>query len=119
MTTYESKLTSGNINQKPGRQHIYITPFLRQLPKDVFGGTGMLDSAPRSVRLEFGKLTTNTFVPTEKSGKPRYFFQDRRFVGEFFRRTGAQPGDTVLFEQVTPYHFRLSLRKPNGQVLAA
>jgi hypothetical protein len=35
MTAYESDLTPANINQKPGRQHIYITKFLRQLPKDA------------------------------------------------------------------------------------
>jgi hypothetical protein len=119
MTTYESDLTPANINQKPGRQHIYITKFLRQLPKDVFGGTGKYDPAPRLVRLEFGPLVTDTFVPTEKSGKPRYFFQDRDFVGEFFLRTDAQPGETVLFEQITPYHFRLSLRKLDGTVRSA
>jgi hypothetical protein len=119
MTTYESKLTAANIKQITGRQHIYITSFLRELPKDVFGGTGKYDLAPRSVRLEFGMLVTDTFVPTERSGKPRYFFQDREFVGEFFRRTDAQPGETVLFEQVTPYHYRLSLRKLDGTIRSA
>lgn len=58
-------------------------------------------------------------VPTNKHGKPRLFFQDRAFVRGFLDRTGAEPGDTVLFEEVTPYRFRLSLRKAGGRVLAA
>lgn len=119
MTTYESTLTPGNFTLKGQWPHIYITPFYRSLPADVFGGTTGDDPAPRSVRLEFGSLVTDTFVPTDKKGRPRTFFQDRAFVREFFARTGAEPGDTVLFEQVTPYHFRLALRKPGGRVLAA
>jgi len=116
MTVYESTLTPGNFTLEGKRPHIYITPFYRKLPPDVFGGTTKYDPAPKSVRLEFGALKTDTFVPTDKNGRPRTFFQDRIFVREFFARTGAAPGDTVLFEEVTPYHFRLSLRKPGGKV---
>lgn len=119
MTVYESELTPGNFTLKGKRPHIYITPFYRLLPSDVFGGTTKYDPAPRSVRLEFGALMTDTFVPTDQKGRPRTFFQDRVFVREFFSRTRAAPGDTVLFELMTPYHFRLSLRKPGGKVVVA
>jgi hypothetical protein len=119
MTTYESTLTAGNFTLQGKRPHIYITPFYRSLPSDVFGGTTMYDPAPKSVRLEFGALKTDTFVPTNKKGRPRTFFHDRVFVREFFARTGAKPGDTVLFDEVTPYHFKLSLRKPDGKMLTA
>jgi hypothetical protein len=119
MTIYESTLTPGNFTLQGKRPHIYITPFYRLLPADVFGGTTKYDPAPRSVRLEFGALTTNTFVPTDKKGNPRTFFQDRMFVREFFRRTAAKPGDTVLFEQITPYHYRLSLRMSGGSLVMA
>ncbi|WEX77954.1 hypothetical protein PYH37_002796 [Sinorhizobium numidicum] len=119
MTVYESTLTPGNFTLRGTWPHIYITPFLKLLPADVFGGTTKYDRAPRSVRLDFGPLCTDTFVPTNKKGKPRYFFQDRLFVREFFVRTGAKPGDTVVFEQVTPYHFRLSLRTVGGKLITA
>lgn len=119
MTVYESRLTLGNFTLKGKRPHIYITPFYRKLPPDVFGGTGVRAPAPRSVRLEFGTLRTDTFVPTDKKGRPRTFFQDRKFVREVFARAGAKPGDVVLFEEVTPYHFRLSLRTAAGKVIAA
>lgn len=118
MTVYESTLTAGNFTLKGKRPHIYITPFYRNLPPDVFGGTGIHTPAPRLVRLEFGLLRTDTFVPTDNSGKKRTFFQDRVFVREFFARTGAVPGDTVLFEEVTPYHFRLSLRTATGKLIS-
>lgn len=119
MTVYESTLTPGNFTLKGKRPHIYITSFYRKLPPDVFGGTGIHTPAPRVVRLEFGSLVTDTFVPTNAKGKPRTFFQDRTFVREFFARTGAQPGDVVLFEEVSPYHFRLSLRMAAGKAIAA
>lgn len=119
MTVHESTLTAGNFTLRGKRPHVYITPFYRTLPPDVFGGTTKYDPAPKSVRLEFGALVTDTFVPTDKKGRPRTFFHDRMFVREFFARTGAKPGDTVLFEEVTPYHFKLSLRTPSGKVLSA
>jgi signal peptidase I len=120
MTVYESKLTKGNFTLKGQWPHIYITSFYRLLPKDVFGGSTVNDPAPRLVRLEFGALRTDTFVPTKaKDGKPRTFFQDRVFVREFFARTGAMPGDIVRFEQVTPYHFKLSLRTAVGKLVTA
>lgn len=119
MTVYESTLTPGNFTLQGKRPHIYITPFYRELPPDVFGGTTVNDPAPRSVRLEFGTLHTATFVPTDQKGRPRTFFEDRKFVREFFARTGAKAGDVVLFEEVTPYHFRLSLRTTAGKVITA
>lgn len=119
MTIHESPLTKGNFTLKGRWPHIYITSFYRKLPPDVFGGTGISTPAPRSVRLEFGRLFTDTFVPTDVKGRPRTFFQDRNFVREFFDRTGAGPGEVVLFEEVTPYHFRLSLRTAAGGVISA
>lgn len=119
MTVYESTLTPGNFTLKGKWPHIYITPFYRKLPPDVFGGTSVHTPAPSRVRLEFGALRTDTFVPTDKKGRPRTFFQDRNFVRDFFARTGAKPGDIVLFEEVTPYHFRLSLKTAGGKVITA
>ncbi|WP_322994121.1 hypothetical protein [Castellaniella sp.] len=114
MTVYESELTPGNLKYA----HIYITPFLDKLPPDVFGGTNVHAPAPRRVRLEFDTLCTDTFVTTDMEGKPRSFFQDRAFVRDFFARKGANPGDVVRFEEVTPYHFHLSLKPAAGKVIA-
>ncbi|MER9941464.1 hypothetical protein NKJ70_05865 [Mesorhizobium sp. M0092] len=119
MTIFETTLTEANVKQEPGRHHIYITPFRDQLPKDVFGGPSQHDKPRCLVRLEFGALRTDTFVPSYQNGKPRTFFQDRWFVGEFFSRTDAQPGEMVLFEQISLYHYRLAMRKLDGTVVTA
>ncbi|MFG1343538.1 hypothetical protein V5F59_01465 [Xanthobacter autotrophicus DSM 431] len=115
MTVYESKLTDANLKFS----HIYITSFYRKLPPDVFGGTNARAPARRLMHLEFRTGHIDTFVPTHASGRPRTFFQNRTFVREFFKHTGAEPGDVVRFEQVTPYHLRLSLRTTAGRVIAA
>ncbi|MFP5077949.1 hypothetical protein ACLE20_11635 [Rhizobium sp. YIM 134829] len=119
MTVHDSILTPGNFTLRAKWPHISIPSFYRKLPPDVFGGTSVDTPAPRLVRLEFGTLRTETFVPTNKAGRPRTFFQDRSFVRDFFARTGAKPGDVVLFEDVTPYHFRVSLRTAAGKVITA
>ena len=113
MTVFESALTEGNLRNG----HIYITSLRRGLPADVFGGSTKDNPAPSAIRLEFGSLVTDTDVPTDKNGRPRLFFRDRRFVRGFFDRTGAAPGDTVLFEQVSAYHFRLCLRTSTGRII--
>lgn len=113
MTVFESKpLTTGNLKNN----HIYITPFRDKLPRDAFGGNTKETPAPRLIRLEYEDLHTDTYVPSGKKGTPRSFFQTREFVGKFFEKTGADLGDTVLFEQVSPYHLRLSLRKANREL---
>ena len=57
-----------------------------------------------------------TDVPTiRKTGKPRSFFRHRgRFFKDFFSDTGAKPGDTVVFERLSKYQFRLHLEKIGG-----
>jgi hypothetical protein len=117
---FESILTPGNFTNKGKSPHIYITAFRDKLPNDVVGGSTRSEVAPRRIRLEFGTLVTDTDVPTDKeTQQPRTFFRDRFFVRKFFERTGAEPGDTVLFEQISPYHLRLSLRKADGRILAS
>ena len=115
MTVFESALTAANFTHS----HIYHTTFRDKLPPDVFGGTDKNAPARRTIHLEFGSLHTDTFVTTDMAGKPRTFFQDRTFVGKFFEATGAEPGDAVLFQQVDPYHLKLSLRKKTGRLVTA
>lgn len=109
MTEYRSApLTEANFMYN----HIYITPFRDKLPVDVIGGSTKLEPANRLVSLEFSGELETTFVPTDKkSGKPKTFFEDRTLVGRLLRETGAEIGDTVLFTELAPLHFRLSLEK--------
>jgi hypothetical protein len=106
--TFESMpLTQGNLDNN----HIYITPFRDQLPPDVIGGSNRQSPAARLMRLEFEGRHVDTYIPTTEAGTPRSFFQARSFVRELFERTGAEPGDSVLFDQVSAYHLRVSLKK--------
>lgn len=108
---YESVLTHGNFGKTVANNHFYITSFIHQLPADVFGGSTKDKPAPSKMLLEYGSLKTETDVPSTRAGKPRHFFRDRAFVGEFFRLTRAEPNDVVLLERVSDYHLRLSLKK--------
>jgi len=105
---FKSKpLTTGNLKNN----HIYITPFRDRLPEDVFGGNTKDKPSPKRIRLEYEGIQTQTFVPSTNKGKPRTFFEDRKFVGKFFEKSGAGVGDTILFEQLSPHHLKLSIRK--------
>lgn len=105
-TIYESQpLTDGNLRNN----HIYISPFRDRLPRDVIGGSTKDSPAPRLIRLEHGGETVDTYIPTTQKGVVRSFFQARSFVRSFFDRSGAEIGDIVLFEEVSPYHLRTSL----------
>ncbi|MGN8153096.1 hypothetical protein ACTJK5_12570 [Agrobacterium sp. 22094] len=107
MKVYESALTEANL--KSG--HIYITSFRDQLPPDVFGGSTRNSPPANRISLEYEDLRIDTYVPTTEDGAPRNFFQNRSFVRTFFEDTGANLGDVVVFQQLSPYQFRLSLRK--------
>lgn len=107
MTVYKSTLTEANL--KFG--HIYITSFRDRLPADVFGGSTRNSRPEKQISLEYEDLRVDTYVPTTEDGAPRNFFQNRSFVRAFFEETGAKIGDEVVFEELSPYQFKLSLHK--------
>lgn len=106
-------LTDGNFKNF----HIYITPFRDHLPDDVVGGSTRDSPASRLIRLEHEGVQVDTYVPTTEAGLRRNFFQSRAFVRTFFGSMGADIGDTVLFTEVAPLHFRLSLEKPRAVIV--
>lgn len=104
MAVFESQLTEGNLKNS----HIYITAILAHLMPEV---EGVPAKPPRAVRLLFENLKVDADIPKSRHGRPRKFIRAREFVQGFFERTGAVVGDTVLFEEIEPARFRLSLRK--------
>lgn len=104
MPVYESQLTEGNLKNS----HIYITAVLGRLTEPV---EGVPAKPPRAIRLEYKGLKVTAEIPKSQHGRPRKFFREPNFVKSFFERTGAAVGDTVLFEEIGPAHFRLDLRK--------
>ena len=111
MAVFESQLTEGNLKNS----HIYITAILGHLAPAVSDASSdapaKVKPVPKSIRLEFKDLKVNADIPKSRHGRPRKFIRAREFVQSFFERTGAAPGDIVLFEEVVPAHYRLSLRK--------
>ncbi|MDE3796453.1 hypothetical protein I7G59_03795 [Sinorhizobium meliloti] len=109
---FEVSLTEGNFGKEGRNNHIYIRDLLPHLPGDVIGGSTSAFPAPNMMTLEFNGRRCQTDVPTDKrTGKPRPFFRARSFIESFFNHTKAKPGDIVVFELLSPYHLRLSLKR--------
>lgn len=104
MPVYESQLTEGNLKNF----NIYITAVLGRLTEEV---EGVPAKPPRAIRLEYKGFKITAEIPKSRHGRPRKFIREPNFVKGFFERAGAAVGDTVLFEEVGPGHFRLDLRK--------
>lgn len=111
---YESTLTQRNLVSS----HLYLTPFRDRLPADVIGGHTKDDLAPRTLTLEFGGIREETDIPTYVNGRPRTFFRNRTFARRFLDASRAEVGDVVLYDHVSPYHLRLSLRRKDGTIVS-
>lgn len=107
MTVYKSQLTPGNLKNF----NIYITAVLGRLTEEV---EGVPAKPPRAIRLEYKGLKVTAELPKSRHGRPRKFIREPNFVKSFFERSGAAVGDTVLFEEIGPAHFRLDLRKADA-----
>ncbi|MCB1462635.1 MAG: hypothetical protein KDJ90_09485 [Nitratireductor sp.] len=108
---FEVPLTEGNFGKSGRNNHVYIDTFVHALPKDIVGGSSRAFPAPRKITLEYDGYYCETDIPTDRrTGKPRPFFRARGFIGRFFDHVGARPGDVVVFELVSPYRLRMSLK---------
>lgn len=83
--------------------HIYLTDCMDIFPQDTVGGTNKSDSAPRTVRVQFGSEHVDTDIVGNK-----HIFRQRGWVGRFFTESGMAAGHRVLLEQLEPYSYRVS-----------
>jgi hypothetical protein len=88
--------------------YVRFTKFLDAFPKDLIG-TGDKE-APRKALLDCGGGAP---VSTDIDGEKK-FFRDRSWQRSFFERNGARPGDQVVVEELAPYSYRVTLRRPGG-----
>lgn len=110
MTIYRSNPLT-EVNLRPQNMHVYITSFRDHLPHEVFEIKNTKTSASL-VKLQYDEDVVETYVRNyAKTNTPRNHFQARAFFGRFFRKTKAAEGDVVLFKELTPFHFELSLEK--------
>jgi hypothetical protein len=109
---FEVTLTEGNFGKEGRNNHIYIDTFARHLPRDIVGGSTSKTAALKSIVLEYDGRRCSTDIPTDKrTGKPRPFFRARAFIRSFFAHVGARPGDIVVFDLISPYHLKMSLKR--------
>ena len=99
----EVQLTDGNIRNG----HIYLRAFFDQFPPDAVGGSNKDSLADRLLIVETG--AGNTFE-TDLDGSKR-FFRARGPIKAFFAETGAQACDFVCIDEVSPYRYRLTLKR--------
>lgn len=99
------ELTAGNIRNN----HIYLRSLLDRFPADTIGGGNAAHKAPRELAIDWGGAAP---VMTDIDGTKK-IFRSRGWIGSFFERTGARPGDLVCIERTGPYACRVSLsRRP-------
>jgi HNH endonuclease len=117
MIEYRSApLTASALNPRVLR--ITVTPFIRDLPSDAIGGSTKDDTAPHPLTLQWRDLSAEADIPTKRGDRSTFrgFLRHRgALTRRFFEETNAQPGDVVIFEQLSSHEFRLHLEKPDGQ----
>jgi hypothetical protein len=90
-------LTAGNL--KNG--HFYLRQHLDFFPDDAIGGTNRREAGvPVTVKFQPGAV-----VETDLAGGKHLFFRNRRATRDFFERTAAAEGDTVVVEKVAEREF--------------
>lgn len=99
----EVQLTDGNIRNG----HIYLRAFFDRFPPDAVGGSNKSSLADGLLTVETG--AGNTFE-TDLDGSKR-FFRARGPIKAFFTETGAKAGDFVCIDEVSPYRYRLTLKR--------
>lgn len=113
MQEYKSSpLTAANFKAN----RVTITPFRHLLPPGVFGSSNKDSPAPELLKLLWRHHAVETDIPSYPSpnGKPRGFFRSRSFARLFLEDSGAEVGDSVIFEKAGSHEFRLHLEKLDG-----
>jgi len=80
-------------------------------PSDVHGGADRKNAASKKLRiiLPDGRRIVETDIPTDKkSGKPRGFFRDRKWVKDFVKTNNLKPGDQLRIERKTEYGYAIN-----------
>ncbi|MDF2797548.1 MAG: hypothetical protein K0R85_292 [Devosia sp.] len=107
-------LTDGNVRNG----HFYLKSILEFFPPEAIGGSDKSQMSKVILTVDYrpGSKATTTDItgPNRLSNEKRSshcFFRERAPTREFFRRSGAVGGDTVVIERISPMHFAVSLMK--------
>jgi len=91
-------------------------------PLDVHGGTNRKNVASKKLRITLpcGRHIVETDIPTDKrTGKPRGFFRERKWVKDFIRTNNLKPGDQLKIERKTEYEYAIHLLDSVAPVVTA
>lgn len=107
-------LTDGNARNG----HFYLKSILEFFPPEAIGGSDKTQMSKILLTVDYrpGPSATNTDItgPNQLSSEKRSshcFFRERAPIREFFWRSGAAGGDTVVIQRKSPMHFAVSLVK--------
>ena len=72
-------------------------------PPESFGKPSIAEGMGKPVKLDVAGLgvTLETDLPTDRSGRPRWFFRNRTWVKSFLRKNSLRPGDKVQIVHFT------------------
>lgn len=107
----EVEITEGNITNN----HIYLRSFFARFPADAIGGSNKATRAKRDLTIDWGGTEP---VQTDLDGQKK-FFRARGWIGAFYQLHRARAGDRVVVEEITPYRYRVSLRRYGSQARAS
>lgn len=98
-----SEITPGNI----GNSHIYLRDFFHCFPAEVIGGSNAASAAARQIVVEWGGSAP---VSTDLDGEKK-FFRKRAWIRQFFELHRVVAGSVVSVDQISEYHYRLSVSR--------
>jgi DNA (cytosine-5)-methyltransferase 1 len=88
--------------------HLYVSKHFDFFPDDVFGANDK-SSLGNQIEIELAGMncTFKTDIATDRDGKPRRFFRERKNFAAFFAHHKIQPGDVLAMERIGTRRYRL------------
>jgi DNA (cytosine-5)-methyltransferase 1 len=98
----KADITNKKLNIRPCGEKFF--------PKDTFGGPSEELKASRHVRLWAEAITDpiETDLVCENSGRPRWMFRARSWVGKFIEANRLNAGDKLLIMRIGQYDYRIT-----------
>jgi DNA (cytosine-5)-methyltransferase 1 len=98
----KADITNNKLNIRPCGEGFF--------PKDTFGGPSEEFRAPRQVRLWAEAITEpiDTDLVCENSGRPRWIFRARSWVGKFVEANRLNAGNKILIMRIGQYDYRIT-----------
>ena len=98
----KADITNKKLNIRPCGEEFF--------PKDTFGGPSEELKASRHVRLWAEAITDpiETDLVCENSGRPRWMFRARSWVGKFIEANRLNAGDKLLIMRIGQYDYRIT-----------